>query len=384
VNTVNPAAPPRSDSEEEEVRLARRDPQQHRGSRERDPQVVLSQTTRLIITCAGILILFYAAKSVVLPVLLAWVASMALYQPMTWLRAHKIPAPIGAGLLLGILTAGLIWGLVSLGKPVSNWIQSAPESLPRLREKYQRYFRPFSRLFTAVQNVDEKTPNKPPHPEATPIASGGGAIAGTVFTWTGSLFTGAVETSVLVFLLLATGDRFTPKLARALQRRPDKQDAAEMTRQIQQNISKYLFAVSVINSVLGACVGFSLYLAGMPNAAMWGVMAAIFNYIPYFGPIAGIIVVAVAGLLSFDTIGRGLLPAAIYLAWHVLEADCVTPFLLGRRFRLNPVVIFVALMFFAWLWGIVGGLLAMPILVTLKVICKDTPALSSLGDLLEA
>jgi predicted PurR-regulated permease PerM len=122
----------------------------------------------------------------------------------------------------------------------------------------------------------------------------------------------------------------------------------------------------------------------MPNAMMWGALAAIVNYIPYFGPIAGILVVAVAGLLSFDTLVRGLLPAAIYLCWHVLEADLFTPFLLGYRFRLNPVIIFVALMFFAWLWGIVGGLLAMPILVTLKVICNRLPALQSVGDLLDA
>jgi predicted PurR-regulated permease PerM len=382
VKAANAPAPPGSVSDKEEVRFPH-DPKRHRGSSERDAQAMLSQTTRLVITCAGVLILFYCAKSVVLPVLLAWVASMALYQPMTWLRSLKIPAPIGAGLLLAILTAGLIWGLVSLGKPVSNWLKSAPESLPRLRQKYQRYFRPVSRLMDAVQNVDDKGVSKPPQEQSTPISPASGAIAGTVFTWTGSLFTGLIETGVLIFLLLATGDHFTPKLARVLQRGPDKKDAVGMTRQIQQNISKYLFAVSLINAVLGLGVGFTLYLAGMPNAAMWGVMAAIFNYIPYFGPIAGILVVAVAGLLSFDSIGRGLLPAAIYLAWHVLEADCVTPFLLGRRFRLNPVVIFVALMFFVWLWGILGGLLAMPILVTLTVVCKDTPGLSSFGDLLE-
>jgi predicted PurR-regulated permease PerM len=378
---VNPEPPPRSVPQKEEMRPAHRDGPPPRSRTERDPQAVLSQTTRLIITCAGLLILFYSAKSVVLPVLLAWVASMALYPPMKWLRAHKVPAPVGAGLILVLVTAGIVWGLISLGRPVSEWIQSAPEDLPRLRQKYQHYFRPVSRLVAAVQNVEEKPQNKNAPAQPAPA---GGALAGTVFTWTGSLFTGTVETGVLIFLLLATGDHFTPKLARALQRRPDKKDAAEMTREIQQNISKYLFAVSLINSALGVGVGFSLYFAGMPNAAMWGVLAAVVNYVPYFGPIAGIIVVAVAGLLSFDTIGRGLLPAALYLGWHILEADCVTPFLLGRRFRLNPVVIFVALMFFAWLWGIVGGLLAMPILVTLKVICKDSPSLSSLGDLLEA
>lgn len=345
---------------------------------------MLAQATRLVITCAGFLLLFYCARSVVLPVLLAWVGSMALGLPMNWLRAHRIPAPLSAAVILVILMAGLIWGLVNLGRPVSDWLRTAPASLPRLREKYQRFFRPVSRLMAAVQNVDGKPADKNSQPAASPISPNNGAIAGTVFNWTGSLFTGAVETGVLLFLLLATGDRLTPKLARALQRQGEKEDAVEMTRQIQQNISKYLFAVSLINGVLGVCVGFTLYLAGMPNPAMWGAMAAVVNYIPYFGPIAGIIVVAVAGLLSFDTVTRGLLPAGIYLVWHVLESDLVTPFLLGRRFSLNPVVIFVALMFFAWMWGILGGLLAMPLLVTLKVICDRLPALSSVGELLDA
>jgi predicted PurR-regulated permease PerM len=369
--------------EKEDGHPARRQSQASHTKAERKPDAMLSYATRLIITCAGFLLLFYCASSVVLPVLLAWVASMALYPPMTWLRKHRIPAPVSAAILMGILVAGLGWGLVNLGRPVSDWLRTAPESLPRLRQKYQSFFRPVSRIVAAMQNVDNKAAGKNPEPASEPIPAGG-AIAGTVFTWTGALFTGVIETGVLLFLLLATGDRFTPRLVRVLQQHGDKKEAVEMTHQIQQNISRYLFAVSLINTCLGVFVGFTLYLAGMPNAMMWGVMAGVVNYIPYFGPIAGIIVVAIAGLLSFDTVLRGLLPAGIYLCWHVLEADLVTPLLLGRRFRLNPVVIFVALMFFAWLWGILGGLLAMPILVTLKVICDRLPALQSVGDLLDA
>jgi predicted PurR-regulated permease PerM len=302
---------------------------------------------------------------------------------MTWLRRHRIPAPISAAILLGVLVAALGWGLVNLGRPISDWVRTAPESLPRLHEKYQRFFRPFSRIVSAVQNVGDKANQKAPEPASAPIPAGG-AIAGTVFSWTGAVFTGVLETGVLLFLLLSTGDRFTPRLAAVLQQKGSKKDAVEMTQEIQQSISKYLFTVSIINCCLGLGVGFSLHLAGMPNALMWGVMAAVVNYIPYFGPIAGIIVVAISGLLSFDTILRGLLPAILYLCWHVLEADLATPFLLGSRFRLNPVVIFVALMFFAWLWGIMGGLLAMPILVTLKVICDRVPSLSAVGNLLDA
>jgi predicted PurR-regulated permease PerM len=136
--------------------------------------------------------------------------------------------------------------------------------------------------------------------------------------------------------------------------------------------------------VLGTAVGVSLSLAGMPNPVMWGVFAALVNYVPYFGPVAGIIVVAGAGLLVFDTVTHGLLPAGTYLLCHLLEADAMTPWLLGRRFRMNAFVIFVMLMFCAWLWGFLGALLAMPLLVSIKVVCGHVPSLERLGEFLSA
>jgi predicted PurR-regulated permease PerM len=117
----------------------------------------------------------------------------------------------------------------------------------------------------------------------------------------------------------------------------------------------------------------------LPNAAMWGGVAAFLNFIPYFGPFVGMFAVAMAGLLAFDTLGRGLLPVGAYILLHLLEADLITPFVLGRRYALNPVVIFGSLMFFAWLWGVLGAWLAVPLLVIVKVACDRILILSSLG-----
>lgn len=347
---------------------------------------ILPQVTRVIISGAGILILFYFARSVVLPVLLAWVGWMALTPPVTWLRGHRVPSPVAAGLVLVMLGAALGFGLVHLGKPVADWVKQAPETLPRLREKYQRIFAPISRFTSALNNADGKAPNSS-HPlaaAATPPVAGTTQIAGTLFTWTSGFLFGAVETGVLLFLLLAAGDRFIYKFARALVMFCGQADTVEISRQIQENIAKYLFSVSIINTALGTLVGLSLSITGMPNAAMWGAMAAVANFIPYFGPVAGIIAVAGAGLLAFDTLGRGLLPAGTYLVWHLLEADLITPILLGRRFQINPFVIFVSLMFCGWLWGLVGALLAMPLLVTLNVLCSRVQALSPFAEFLSA
>jgi predicted PurR-regulated permease PerM len=121
---------------------------------------------------------------------------------------------------------------------------------------------------------------------------------------------------------------------------------------------------------------------GVPNPAMWGMLVALLNFVPYFGPVAGVLVLAAVGLLTFDTLGKGLLPPAFYLLLHLLEANLITPVLLGRRFTLNPVVIFVSLIFWTWLWGVPGALLSVPILVSIKVISDRVPAMSHVSELL--
>jgi predicted PurR-regulated permease PerM len=121
---------------------------------------------------------------------------------------------------------------------------------------------------------------------------------------------------------------------------------------------------------------------GVPNAAMWGILVAVLNFVPYFGPASGVILLAAVGLLTFDTLGKGLLPPLWYLLLHLLETNLITPVLLGRRFTLNPVVIFVSLIFWMWLWGVPGALLSVPILVSIKVVCDRVPAMSSISELL--
>ena len=182
--------------------------------------------------------------------------------------------------------------------------------------------------------------------------------------------------------MLASGDLFLQKLVRVMPTLSDKKRAVETSHAIQQNISNYLFAVSLVNIGLGAVVAGGLYLLGVPNAAMWGLLVAVVNFVPYFGPVAGIGLLSIVGLLSFETLWQGLLPPAWYLLLHLLEANLITPVVLGRRFTLNPVIIFVSLIFWTWLWGVPGALLSVPILVSVKVVCDRVPRLSSVSELL--
>jgi predicted PurR-regulated permease PerM len=346
------------------------------------PHSRLATAARVMFIVLSGLALAYFARSVVIPILLAWFCSMMLKPPVRLLRQCRVSTPLGAALVVSVVVFALGYGAVHLGEPALHWLSTAPDNLPRIRQKFHHILRPAVTLSEAASSVGHL--NATPATGATPqpVEVKDNHVVSTVFTWTGSLLAGIGETIALLFLLLAFGDMFMHRVVRILPTLSEKKQAVEMSRQIHFHVSKYLCSVAVVNICFGAVIALGLSLLGMPNAMMWGGVAALANFIPYFGPVAGMLLIGVGGLLAFDTLGKGLMPAALYLIVHLLEANFITPVVLGRRFTLNPVIIFITLIFCIWLWGIVGALLAMPILVTLKVVCDHIPALASLGELL--
>jgi predicted PurR-regulated permease PerM len=259
-------------------------------------------------------------------------------------------------------------------------MNEAPQHMTELRQRFQKFFPRAARISqaaAAVNNLGEEEQVKAPTVELKTSR-----VPTTFINWTGTFLAGMGETLVLLYLLLASGDLFLQKLVRVMPTLSDKKSAVEISKEIQQNISNYLFSVSLINIGLGAIVSGGLWFMGVPNAVMWGIVVAVLNFVPYFGPVAGVVVLAAVGLLTFDTLWKALLPPAWYLLLHVLEANFITPVLLGRRFTLNPVVIFVSLIFWTWLWGVPGALLSVPILVSIKVVSDRVPAMSSVSELL--
>jgi predicted PurR-regulated permease PerM len=288
--------------------------------------------------------------------------------------------------VLSLLVGGSIIGCIRFSRPAMMWINEAPQHMTELRQRVQKLLPPgsrFSEAAAAVSNLgateEEKRIEQLKAPTVQVKESSGPT---SLINWTEIFLVGAGETLVLLYLLLASGDLFLQKLVRVMPTLHDKKSAVEISHEIQQNISNYLFSVTLINIGLGILVSGGLYFMGIPNATMWGMLAAGLNFIPYFGPVAGVVTLAAVGLLAFDTLWQGLMPSGWYLVLHLLEANLITPVLLGRRFTLNPVVIFVSLIFWMWLWGVPGALLSVPILVSIKVVCDRVPAMSSVSELL--
>lgn len=324
----------------------------------------------------------YLARSVVLPVLAAAVISMALKPPVRWLRKCHLPTPLAAALVLVVFVSLTSFAAVHLGRPAIAWMDSAPESMARLKTKFRPWLGSAARLSAAASTVGNLGAPDEPHKAPQKVEVADNHVATTVITWTGDVMSGLGKTIVLAFLLLAAGDFFMQKLVQMMPTLRNKKQAVEISRDVQQKISSYLFSVGLINIGAGVAVGLALFALGLPNAIMWGGVAALTNFIPYFGPIMTIGAVGLAGLLAFDSITVGLLPALAYFVIHLVETNLITPYVLGRRFLLNPVVIFVALIFFAWLWGVAGALLAVPILTTFKAVCVRVTALEAVDDFL--
>jgi len=338
---------------------------------------------QIVIILLGTIAFLYLARPVVLPIVLACVAAMTLKPFIRWSSYCHIPPALSAAVVLGFLVAAIGIGFVQLGRPALTWMNEAPQHMAEVRQRVQKMFPRLTRFSRAAAAVNDLGATPEDAKTAPTVELKTSRIPTSLINQTGTFVAGIGETLVLLYMLLASGDLFLQKLVRVMPTLREKKRAVEISHEIQQNITHYLCSVSLINLGLGMVVSGGLYFMDVPNAAMWGLLVALLNFVPYFGPGAGIILLVAVGLLTFDSLWQAALPSAWYMLCHGLESNLVTPVLLGRRFTLNPVVIFVSLIFWTWLWGVPGALLSVPVLVSIKVICDRVPAMSTVSEILD-
>jgi predicted PurR-regulated permease PerM len=253
--------------------------------------------------------------------------------------------------------------------------------MAQVKEKIQKLTRPAQQLSKAAEKVEDIT--KEASEESTPkVEIKSSPLKTQLLGYTPGLIAGAIETVVLLYFLLASGDLFMAKLVRVLPTLHDKKQAVEIIKEIQTNISRFIFTVALINACFGTILGIAAKLMGLPHPVLWGFLAGALNFIPYFGPLGGMLAFGFAGLMTFDSAWHAAFPALLYLGLHALESNLITPLILGHRLTLNPVVIFVSLIFWTWVWGIPGALLAIPMLMMLKVFCDRFKPLAPVGEFL--
>ena len=183
--------------------------------------------------------------------------------------------------------------------------------------------------------------------------------------------------------MLVFGETFMRRLVEVLPNFKDKKQAVVISSAIEHDISAYLLTVTVINAVVGSAVAAVMWAFGVPGWPLWGVVAFCLNYIPILGPLAGVGMFAIVGLASLGAAWLSLLPAAAYLGIHIMEGEIITPMILARRFTINPIAVMLGLVFWYWMWGVEGAVLAVPLLAVIKIMCDRLRPLRAFGHLLE-
>jgi predicted PurR-regulated permease PerM len=210
-----------------------------------------------------------------------------------WLSSWHIKPAVSAAIVLCFLVSAVGIGFFHLSGPASRWVDEAPKHMTELRQRIQSFFPRmggFSEAAAALNNLGATEKEKRDEQKKAPVVEVKTRRGSdSILNWTGTLLVGIGETIVLLYLLLVYGDLFMQKLVQVMPTWHDKKRAVEITREVQHSVSNYLFSISVINIGLGIVVSVGLYFMDVPNAAMWGILVALLNFVPYFGPILGVI-----------------------------------------------------------------------------------------------
>jgi predicted PurR-regulated permease PerM len=324
----------------------------------------------------------YVASSIILPVVLAFVLNLLLQPAVRLLERLRLPRAIGA-LVAVLLIIGALVGLVAaLSVPAASWAKRLPEGIPRLEAHLVVLKGPIQALQSVIQQA-EQVADDPAQKGSSIAVRRDLGLTGALFAGTRAVLDGLFTTVLVLYFLLVSGDTFLRRIVEILPKFSDKRQAVDISQQIQQDVSAYLVTITAMNAAVGIATAAAMYLCGLGDPLLWGATAFLLNYIPILGPLFGTVIFLLAGMLSFESLWFALLPPAIYFGIHLVEGEMLTPMLLARRFTLNPVLVILSLLFWFWMWGVPGAILAVPMLAVVKIISDRVRPLKALGHFLE-
>jgi predicted PurR-regulated permease PerM len=340
---------------------------------------IITLATLAVITALAV------ARVFLVPVILAFLLALVFSPLCRWMARRGVPQPVSAAGIVGLLLVGIVFLSTSLAVPVSTWIDDAP----RITREVERKLRSFAGIAEAVAKASEQVDKvtKPSTGDGNDPVEVVVQQPGTLSVIAFSAPLIAAQTAfvlILLYFVLASGTLFYERLVGVMPTFADKRRAIAIAYDIEREVSRYLLSITVINAGLGVAVAIAFTFLDMPQPLLFGLLAFAFNYVPFIGALIGTALSFAVALISMDTATEALFIAAVFWALTAIEGQFVTPWLVGRQLQLNTVVILVAVSFWAWLWSIMGMLMAVPLLVTLRVFCRHIPHLSSLEAFLSA
>lgn len=302
-----------------------------------------------------------------LPLAVAIVLSIALVPALEWMERRGLPSMAAAFLCLILFLTIANGALAVIVVPATDWFLLLPDRIPKIMENLaplidlysdlQRFVDDTTRLVSGSMVRAQKAATSSPESLLDLFATAAPAVA--------------LQMAFVILLIFFFLAGWTKLRENAINSRGSFTGAMATARVIQNVVSAtsaYLTTITVINLLLGLSVGIVVWMLGMESPAMWGGIVALLNFIPYLGPVLAAVLLALGGLMTFGDLGTALIPASVQVVFHLVEANLITPAVLGRRLTMNPLLILVSLSYWAWVWGTTGALLAVPLLIIIQTV----------------
>jgi predicted PurR-regulated permease PerM len=323
----------------------------------------------------------YVAAEIIFPIVLAFVLMLVLQPAMHLFERLHFPRSIAAVAIIMVVFGTFVGLGAALSGPAASWAQKLPQGLPRLEERLTFLSKPIQTLQKFLHQAEGLTQGA--EPSVATVAVQGSRLSDLVLNATRAIVSGLFTTVLVLFFLLVSGDTLLRRLVEILPRFTDKRQAVQISQQVAADISAYLITITIMNVAVGVVMGIFAAACGLGDPVLWGTLAFLLNYVPFLGPTVGVVTFVFAGLLSIQTPWLAFAPAGGYLFIHLIEGETITPMLLAKRFTINPVLVILAVVFWYWMWGVPGAILATPMLAITKIICDRIQPLAAFGHFIE-
>jgi len=361
----------------------------------------------IILTILAISYTLYFAKPVMLPIVGAFLLNLLFSPVVKFLKQYRVPNVLGTLGVMGVGFGLVAYALSYTTAPAQSWLADKDKNIEILKTKLESLRNPIAGLIEMSEEIDNLSTGDIRRPEkeskgvavdminsatgnevgldtkaVVPVSVSQPSISSKIFSTTGDALVGISLMMVLLFYLLASGDRGLEKLVEIMPTFKNKRRIVELTQAIEMSISQYLLTTTVINIALGFVIGTGLWVMGMPSPVLWGTIAMLLNFLPFVGAFIGAGIVFFAAVISFDSLGYAAVAPVIYLSANVVEANFITPVLIGRSVSLHPVWLMLFFVIVGWVWGVGGAIVAVPLLAVIKITCDHVEPLMPIGTFL--
>lgn len=309
-----------------------------------------------------------AGSEFFLPTTVALVVSLALIPLLQWLERRRLPSPIAALLCVILFLVAANVAIAAIVVPATDFFRLLPTRIGRIQSNLQPLLDIYSNLEHYVNRTLRQVASSPVRPSPSAAVSPPSSIVELAATSAPAFIVQVFYAILVAYFFLSGWTRLRQRMITERSSFGGAMATARVLQDVVDDVSSYLGTITAINIALGAIIATALYLIGMPFPLMWGGIVVLLNYIPYFGPVIAALLLAVGGLMTFSDIWTAMTAPAIMYGTHLIEANVVTPLIVGHRLTINPVLILISISFWGWVWGTAGALLAVPILIIVQTV----------------